>query len=223
MNYQRAIYSGTALIAASGIAVSATACGSSSPSTSSTLPSAMYYQAGYTYALVKDGPSQHQILRHAGYAKWCANAMAAAKDLNEAPPGRAHAKAAKEWVKGCNAYAASVGLPATAPPPPRRTAPTQIPAQAPSSTASPTHPQPSPSGPAPTQPAAPPAPAPSAPAQPPTPPPFCDPTTGICQQAPAPPPGGFPGGSQNICNGPSASEFGDCVPGGGINGGRPLP
>lgn len=221
MYHQRTVCSGTAVIAAAGVAVSAAACGGSSPSNASPSPSVRYYQEGYRYARANIGPSEHRILSHAGYSRWCASATAATSELSNVSGGSS-SKAATHWVKGCDAYAASVGLSATASPapapPPATTVPATQPAPptpAPSSPASPNgvanpNAQPSSAPPPPS------APAPSQPA------PYCDPSTGICQHAPAPPPGGYPGGSQNPCNGPNASEFGDCVPGGGINGGRPI-
>jgi hypothetical protein len=184
---------------------------------------------------------------HAVYAKWCAGAKAATSELDNAPGGPS-SKAGNEWVKGCGAYAVGDGLSAKASPesaPPAATSPPSThpsapspPAPTPSSTANgsacttvpgyypggepgywdsqqnvclpngaaPENPNPQNSPPAPSQ---------SQPA------PYCDPSTGICQQAPAAPPGGYPGGSQNPCNGPDASQIGDCVPGGGINGGSP--
>ena len=215
MNHQRTIYSSTAVIAAAGIAVSAAACGgASSPRNATPSSSVRYYLEGYRYARVNISPSEHQILRHAGYAKWCARGTTATNELNSV--GGPSSAAAKHWVKGCDGYAASHGLPATAKParaPPAKAVPaTQPPppTQVPSSPANP-------NGVAPQNPNAHPSPPAQAPSQP---PPYRDPMTGQTQQAPAPPPGGYPGGSQNVCNGPNASEFGDCVPGGGANGGR---
>jgi hypothetical protein len=150
MNYQKSIYSGIAVIAAAGMGVSVAACGASSPSRSSPPSSVTYYQEGYRYAQARISPSEHQILGHAGYGKWCASATAATNELNNAPGGPS-SKAANHWVKGCDAYAASDGLSASASPapaPPAATTPSATqsppPAQAPSSPAS-SNPQPSPS------------------------------------------------------------------------------
>lgn len=210
----RLITYGIPVAVAAGALGLAACSGSSSPGGTS---AAQYYQEGYHYARTNISQSEHQTLSRTGYAKWCAHATATTRRLNNAPGG-AHSNAAHQWVRGCNTYAASVRLPAkavpAATPPP---SPPPPPAQAPSSPS--TAPQPSQPAPVPSQP---PAPA-QQPVQAPvsvTPPPFCDPVTGICAQAPAPPPGGFPGGGQNPCNGPMASEIGDCIPGGGINGGR---
>ncbi len=215
MNHQGTIYSGTAVIAAAGIAVSAAACGASSPSKASPSSSVRYYQDGYRYARANISPPEHRILRNAGYAKWCARGSTATNELNSA--GGPSSKAAKHWLKGCDGYAASDGLPATASHVPAARTKTVAPTQPPPPTQAPSSPA-NPNGVAPqnpdVQPSPPPAPAPSQP------PPYRDPVTGQTQQAPAPPPGGYPGGSQNVCNGPNASEFGDCVPGGGTNGGR---
>ena len=86
--------------------------------------------------------------RNAGYAKWCASATAATKDLNNAPGGPS-SKSAKHWVKGCDTYAASVGLAATASHAPAPPAATTSPAtQPPPPTQAPQ--QPAPATPAPT-------------------------------------------------------------------------
>ena len=216
MTHQRAIYSGMAAVAAASIAVSAAACGASSPSRSSPSSSVRYYQDGYRYARANISPTEHQILTHAGYTKWCASATAATNELNNAPGGLS-SKAANHWVKGCDAFAAGDGLSAAASPEPAPPAATTPPAtQPPPPTQAPSSPA-NPNGVAPQNPNA----QPSSPAPPASqPPPYYDPSTGQTQQAPAPPPGGYPGGSQNPCNGPNASEIGDCVPGGGINGGQ---
>jgi hypothetical protein len=237
----RVITYGIPAVLAAG-ALGLAGCSGSPPSSGT--PSARYYQEGYRYARASVSQSQYQILRHAGYAKWCADAKAATTELDNAPGGPP-SKAGNQWVKGCSAYAAGDGLPASA-----------SRASAPPAGTSPPAPQPSPPASAPSSPAngsacrtvtgyyaggqpgywdsqqnvcipngaapenpnphtSPQAPSPSQPS------PYCDPSTRICQQAPAPPPGGYPGGSQNPCNGPDASQFGDCVPGGGINGGSP--
>jgi hypothetical protein len=146
MNHQRTIYSGMALIAAAGVAVSAAACGASSPGNASPSSSVRYYQEGYRYARANIGPSEHHVLGRAGYAKWCAGATAATNELKNAPGGPS-SKPAKHWVKGCDAFAASVGLSASA-----------TPAPAPSSATTPPATQPSPPTQAPTSPANPPAP-----------------------------------------------------------------
>jgi hypothetical protein len=123
------------------------ACSGSSPSGTSW---AKYYQEGYRYARANISQAQYQILSHVGYAKWCASATAATNALGNAQAG-SHSKAASRWVQGCNAYAASVRLPANASPATARPAaqpppPTQAPTQTPTS---PTNSNPQPSAPAP--------------------------------------------------------------------------
>lgn len=206
MNHHMIVHSSMAVIAAAGIGIGAAPHGSGSGSSGSgNASSARYYREGYRYARANISQSQYQILSHSGYAKWCASTSTILK-MSKKVHGRAYSTAAHQWVKGCNAYAAGDGLPANAssapaPPAAQSPPPTQAPTQAPSSPPN-SNPQPSQPAPSPSQP-----------------PPYCDPSKGQCQQAPAPPPGGYPGGSQNPCNGPDASQLGDCVPGGGTNGG----
>ena len=201
MNHHTIIYSSTAAVVAAGIGIGAAACGSASASSAtSNSSSAKFYQEGYRYARANITPSQYQILTHSGYGKWCVNASSATNELKHVQGGT-YRKVRNQWVKGCNAFAAGDGLQAKASPAPAPSSPP--PSQAPSQAPTNSNPQPSQPAPSPSQPA-----------------PYCDPSTGQCQQAPAPPPGGYPGGSENPCNGPDASQLGDCVPGGGINGGQ---
>ena len=203
MNHQRTIYYGTAVIAAAGIAVSAAACGASSPSNASPSSSVRYYQEGYRYAQANISPPEHQILGHAGYAKWCATATAATNDLNNAPGGPS-SKAAKHWVKGCDSFAASVGLSANASHAPAPPAATPPPATQPPPPAATTPPAMQPP---------PPAPAPSSPGKPAS--TGTDriqsQSTGSAGVAGQGANGGqFGGGTQNPCNNPANSFLGDC-------------